>query len=295
MAAVSSQRSKLTKQAAAIERKSGELQLKSDELQRSNYDLEQFAYVASHDLKAPLRAIDVLVEWLKEDLEEFNEGEVQENLGLLVQRTSRLNRLLDDLLAYSRAGRKIGDVKKLNIQDFVDDIVTLIAPPEGFVIETEGDLPTIVTHHAPLETVFRNLISNAIKHSPVPEEGRIRIYAEDQGEKIMFAVEDNGTGIPEEYAEKVFKMFQTLKARDEMEGSGMGLAIVQRIIDWQGGRIWFHKGRDDKGVVFKFLWSKAPQVMPEVTPQDAPAVDEVATESAEAAPDMSDTQILMAG
>jgi signal transduction histidine kinase len=288
MAAVSSQRSKLTQQAAAIERK-------SDELQRSNHDLEQFAYVASHDLKAPLRAIEVLVEWLKEDLEEFSEGDVQENLDLLVQRTSRLNRLLDDLLAYSRAGRKIGDVKELHIKDFVDDIVTLISPPEGFVIETEGDLPTIVTHHAPLETVFRNLISNAIKHSPVPEEGRIRIYAEDQGEKIMFAVEDNGAGIPEEYAEKVFKMFQTLKARDEMEGSGMGLAIVQRIIDWQGGRIWFHPGPDDKGITFKFLWNKTPQEMPEVESQDAPDTDEVTDEGTEDAPGMSDTQILMAG
>jgi PAS domain S-box-containing protein len=239
-----------------------------EELQRSNHDLEQFAYVASHDLKAPLRAIEVLVSWLKDDLEEYQEGDVHENLDLLQSRTKRLSRLLDDLLAYSRAGRKIGGVKEVDIKEFVDDIAILIAPPEGFVIETVGNLPTIVTHHAPLETVFRNLMSNAIKHSPVPEEGRIRVYAEDRGDMVEFAVEDNGVGIPQEYADKVFKMFQTLKARDEMEGSGMGLAIVQRIIDWQGGEIWFHDGPDGKGAVFKFTWSKTPKEMPDIEADD---------------------------
>jgi PAS domain S-box-containing protein len=239
-----------------------------EELQRSNHDLEQFAYVASHDLKAPLRAIEVLVGWLKDDLEEYQEGDVHENLDLLQSRTRRLSRLLDDLLAYSRAGRKIGGIKEVDIKEFVDDIAILIAPPEGFVIETVGNLPTIVTHHAPLETVFRNLMSNAIKHSPVPEEGRIRIYAEDRGDMVEFAVEDNGVGIPQEYADKVFKMFQTLKARDEIEGSGMGLAIVQRIIDWQGGKIWFHDGPDGKGAVFKFTWSKTPIEMPVIEADD---------------------------
>jgi PAS domain S-box-containing protein len=288
------------------------IESKSAELQRSNYDLEQFAYVASHDLKSPLRAIEVLVDWLKEDLEDYNEGDVQENLSLLLKRTNRLNRLLDDLLTYSRAGRKIGDVKKVDTKDFVEDIASLIAPPEGFVIEADDSLPTIVTHHAPLETVFRNLISNAIKHSPIPEEGRIYVSAEDKGDMVEFSVQDNGTGIPPEYAEKVFKMFQTLQARDEKEGSGMGLAIVKRIIDWQGGDIWFHEGPDGKGAVFKFTWNKAPRDMPEIevvevddeahteTTPDASRGTQAETESAVEAgalankPDMSDTQNLAA-
>jgi PAS domain S-box-containing protein len=236
---------------------------KTDELTRSNRDLEQFAYVASHDLKAPLRAIEVIVGWLKDDLGDYDEGDVHENLGLLEQRTTRLARLLDDLLAYSRAGRKIGGVKVTNTKDLVEDVATLVAPPAGFIIEADDSLPTITTHHAPLETVLRNLISNAVKHAPVPEEGHVRIYAVDRKDQVEFSVEDNGAGIPQEYADKVFKMFQTLQARDEKEGSGMGLAIVQRIIDWQGGKIWFEEGPDGKGVVFRFTWSKKATEMPE--------------------------------
>jgi PAS domain S-box-containing protein len=258
------------------------IESKTAELQRSNRDLEQFAYVASHDLKAPLRAIEVLVSWLKDDLEEVEDGDVQENLDLLSKRTARLSRLLDDLLAYSRAGRKIGDIKNIDAKEFVEDIASLISPPAGFVIEADSSLPAMKTYHAPLETVFRNLMSNAIKHSPVPEEGRIRVYADDQGDLIQFSVQDNGSGIPQEYAEKVFKMFQTLQARDEKEGSGMGLAIVQRIIDWQGGKIWFEDGPDGKGTVFHFTWRKTAVQAPEITAEDDDAMSETQTLRAQA-------------
>ena len=112
--------------------------------------------------------------------------------------------------------------------------------------------------------MLRNLISNAIKHHPAPERGVIKLYAQDQGDSILLGVEDNGPGIPEEYAEKVFKMFQTLQSRDQTEGSGMGLAIVQRIIDWQGGKVWFHPAAEG-GTVFKFIWNKAPQDMPVIS------------------------------
>ena len=238
------------------------VEAKSEELQRSNRDLEQFAYVASHDLKAPLRAIEVIIEWLREDLEDFKEGDVQENIDLLTQRTHRLSILLEDLLAYSRAGRKVGDVKHIHLDEFVSDIVTLIAPPEGMQITTSEGWPCLTTHHAPLETVLRNLVSNAVKHHPDPAIGNITVSCIDQGECVQISVADDGPGIPDEYAEKVFKMFQTLQSRDETEGSGMGLAIVQRIIDWQGGRIWFQAGPGGKGVGFNFTWNKSPQDMP---------------------------------
>ena len=198
----------------------------------------------------------MLVEWLRDDLEDYDEGEVQENLGLLKQRTARLNRLLDDLLAYSRAGRKVGEVTTVDSHELVRDLVTLLGPPEGMRVDAEASLPTIGSNRAPLEQVLRNLINNAIKHHPSPETGRVRVYAKDQGDSVMFAVEDDGAGIPEQYAEKVFQMFQTLQPRDDREGSGMGLAIVQRIIEWQGGRIWFHPGPDEQGTVFKFIWNK---------------------------------------
>ena len=237
---------------------------KSIELQRSNRDLEQFAYVASHDLKSPLRAVEVIIDWLRDDLDDYKEGDVQENLDLLSQRTSRLTRLLEDLLAYSRAGRKVGDVKSIELNEFITDIAVLIGPPEGMQITAAPDMPTLRTHHAALETVLRNLISNAIKHHPDPANGHIDVTCEDLGKQVLISVTDDGPGIPAEYADKVFKMFQTLKPRDDTEGSGMGLAIVQRIIDWQDGEITFEDGPNGKGVTFKFTWSKAARDMPVV-------------------------------
>jgi PAS domain S-box-containing protein len=229
-----------------------------DELARSNQDLEQFAYVASHDLKAPLRAIEIIVEWLREDLAGYTGGEVQQNLGLLAGRTARLNRLLDDLLAYSRAGRKPGQVTDVDSRLLVEDLFVLLAPPGTMRLKADASLPVIHAHLAPLEQVLRNLINNAIKHHPT-REGSVRVYAQDKGEEVLFAVEDDGAGIPVQFTEKVFQMFQTLKPRDEIEGSGMGLAIVKRIVEWQGGRIWFHGGPGGVGTVFKFTWKRAPR------------------------------------
>ena len=237
------------------------LESKSEELERSNQDLEQFAYVASHDLKAPLRAIDILVDWLREDLSTFDGGEVQQNLGLLKQRTARLHRLLDDLMAYSRAARKPGAASEVDTRLVITELFTLLAPPATMRMEASSSLPLIHAHQVPLEQVLRNLINNAIKHHPT-KDGHVRVYAQDKGEEVLFAVEDDGTGIPQEYAEKVFQMFQTLQPRDEIEGSGMGLAIVKRIVEWQGGRIWFHGGPGGCGTVFKFNWKKLPGQVP---------------------------------
>ncbi len=230
------------------------LQQRTAELSRSNHDLEQFAYVASHDLKAPLRAIEVLVDWLREDLAGHTGGEVQENLALLSQRTARLSRLLDDLLAYSRAGRRSGEAATVDTRQLVHDVAVLLAPPPGMRIEADDSLPCLVTWRAPLEQVLRNLINNAIKHHPTGQ-GLVRVCAEARGGHTLFAVEDDGAGIPPQFAEKVFQMFQTLKPRDEVEGSGMGLAIVKRLVELHGGRVWFHPGRGGRGTVFKFTWN----------------------------------------
>jgi PAS domain S-box-containing protein len=244
-----------------------ELEAKQAELIRSNKDLEQFAYVASHDLKAPLRAIDLLVQWIKEELADHDSDSVQENLGLLGQRTQRLGRLLDDLLAYSRAGRKVGAHRETDSHELVVDMIQLLDPPEHLKVTVEGRLPTFETYPTPLETVFRNLIGNALKHHSGPS-GTVTVACEEQEDRYVFAVRDDGPGIPPEYAERVFEMFQTLKPRDQIEGSGMGLAIVNRIVAWQGGRVWFEPCTEGSGTVFKFEWSKrAPQRnAPEVKP-----------------------------
>jgi PAS domain S-box-containing protein len=232
-----------------------ELERKQAELMRSNKDLEQFAYVASHDLKAPLRAIELLVQWITEGLEGYDKNDVQENLELLGNRTQRLNRLLDDLLAYSRAGRKVGTHRQTDTHALVLDVVQLVNPPDTMSVSIEGQLPIIHTYATPLEQVFRNLISNAIKHHPGPE-GRVVVSCEEEGDHYVFAVQDDGEGIPKEYADRVFEMFQTLRSRDRVEGSGMGLAIVNRIVQWQRGRVWFEPARGGRGTVFRFQWKK---------------------------------------
>jgi PAS domain S-box-containing protein len=232
-----------------------ELEKKQTELLRSNNDLEQFAYVASHDLKAPLRAIELLVEWIKEGLEGFDANNVQQNLEVLTRRTHRLHRLLDDLLEYSRAGRKVGDYVETDTHALVLDAIQLLNPPPTIEVVIKGRLPTFYTYPAPLEQVLYNLIGNAIKHHPGPQ-GRVILSCEDAGQHYLFAVDDDGAGIPMEYADKVFEMFQTLRPRDKVEGSGMGLAIVNRIVQWQRGRVWFEPAAGGKGTVFKFQWNK---------------------------------------
>jgi len=233
-----------------------QLESKQQELVRSNRDLEQFAYVASHDLKAPLRAIDILVQWLRDDLAEFEGGEVHENLDLLGQRTKRLGRLLDDLLDYSRIGRKIGDLVKVDCAAMVRELIELMGDTGGISVEVDGELPVFTTYTTPLEQVFRNLIGNAVKHHPGPT-GKVTISCEETDGHYLFTVADDGAGIPSEYTDRVFKMFQTLKPRDEVEGSGMGLAIVSRIVEWQGGRVWFEAGPEGHGTVFSFQWQKS--------------------------------------
>jgi PAS domain S-box-containing protein len=232
-----------------------ELEAKQAELLRSNKDLEQFAYVASHDLKAPLRAIELLVQWISEGLNGYDVNNVQENLGLLTKRTQRLNRLLDDLLAYSRAGRKVGAHKMTDTHALVLDVAQMLNPPPTISVSIDGQLPKFGTYPAPLEQVLRNLISNAIKHHPGPQ-GRVVVSCQEHGDHYLFAVTDDGEGIPAQYAERVFEMFQTLKSRDQVEGSGMGLAIVNRIVQWQRGRVWFEPAPGGKGTVFKFQWKK---------------------------------------
>ena len=232
-----------------------ELEAKQAELVRSNKDLEQFAYVASHDLKAPLRAIELLVQWITEGLAGYDANKVQENLALLGKRTQRLNRLLDDLLAYSRAGRKVGAHRVADAHALVLDVIQLMNPPPSMKISIDGTLPKFKTHPTPLEQVLRNLIGNAVKHHPGPE-GRIVVSCDEQPDQYVFSVTDDGEGIPAQYAERVFEMFQTLKPRDQVEGSGMGLAIVNRIVQWQGGRVWFEPAPSGKGTVFKFQWKK---------------------------------------
>lgn len=225
------------------------------ELERSNRELDQFAYVASHDLKAPLRAIVNLAGWIAEDAGDQLPPPSQEHLEKLRGRALRMERLLDDLLTYSRVGRRDGVAEEVKTEALIQDTAYLLAPPAGFQVRVERALPALFTPRTPLELVFRNLISNAIKHHHQPEQGFVQITARDLGDFVEFEIRDNGPGIEAQYHERIFGMFQTLRPRDEVEGSGMGLAIAKRAVEYRGGAIQIESAVGT-GTSFRFTWPK---------------------------------------
>jgi signal transduction histidine kinase len=225
-----------------------------DELERSNHDLEQFAFVASHDLKAPARAIHSIAGWLEEDLGAAVSAESRNHLRLLRQRTERMERLLDDLLAYSRAGRVNADVRPVDVGDLLAQITALLAPPPGFVVRGVPPLPVFDTARTPLTQVLQNLVANAIKHHD-RREALIEVRAREDGAFYELVVEDDGPGIPEQHHERIFGMFETLRPRDEVEGSGIGLALVRRLVEHYGGRVTV-ANRPGRGSAFRFTWPR---------------------------------------
>ena len=224
------------------------------ELERSNRELDHFAYVASHDLKAPLRAIDHLSKWIESDAGTLLPPDSQEHLTKLRGRVQRMERLLDDLLAYSRAGRVQHAPERVATGDLVRSIFDLLAPPPEFRLIVEEPLPTLITQRVPLETVLRNLLGNAIKHHQ-RKDGCIRVTASDMLDWVEFSVADDGPGIAPAFHERIFDLFQTLQPRDQVEGSGMGLAIVKKTVESMGGSIAVDS-EAGKGAVFRFTWPK---------------------------------------
>jgi PAS domain S-box-containing protein len=222
-------------------------------LARSNSELDQFAYVASHDLKAPLRGIANLSQWIEEDLGEVP-PEVQEKLNLLRGRVHRLEALIDGILQYSRAGRVRNPAERVDVGTLLHDAVELLAPPPEVTVTIDPDMPTIVTEKTPLQQVFMNLISNAIKYNQRPG-ATVHVSVADAGRYYAFSVTDNGPGIAPEYHERIFGIFQTLESRDKVEGTGIGLSVVKKTVELRGGRVTV-RSAPGEGATFTFEWPK---------------------------------------
>jgi len=236
--------------------KNAELEVRqhADNLERINKELDQFAYVVSHDLKAPLRAINNLSEWIEEDITEIVNDETRENLQLLRGRVQRMEGLINGILEYSRAGRIKNNNTLIDLRELINEITaaTNSKPNTKFIYPEK--LPKIFSEHVALEQILSNFISNAIKYnnSEIPV---VEIGFQDLDTHWQFSVKDNGQGIDKNYHEKIFVIFQTLQARDKVESTGVGLAIVKKLIDDKGGKVWLDS-KPGEGSTFYFTWPK---------------------------------------
>ena len=236
------------------ERKTLELERLTRALEASNRELEQFAYAASHDLKAPLRGIANLAGWIQEDAGETLSSESAEHLRLMHGRVQRMEALIDGMPTYARATKKDRSREKIDVGRLVKEVVELLDPPARVTIHIDPTLPTVEAERVPFQQVVMNLLSNAIKHgrADAPE---IDIGYTDDPNDYDFRVADNGPGIPAESQDRIWQLFQTLESRDKVEGSGIGLAVVKKIVEAQGGRAWV-ESVPGAGATFHFTWPK---------------------------------------
>ena len=234
-------------------RQKRELEHSNEELRWSNEQLEGFASAASHDLKAPLRAIQNAVQWIEEDIDpEALTDEVKENFALLRGRAARMESLLNALLAYARAGADEGDADWVNPRRVVEDVVKLLGPTAERAVLVEGDMPRVRTARVLIERVMANLIANALKHAA--HEGlQVRVRGFQEGSQCIFEVADNGPGIDQRFHARIFELFRTLRPRDEVEGAGMGLALVKKIVEREGGQISV-RSAPGQGATFIVRW-----------------------------------------
>ncbi|MGB7580855.1 MAG: ATP-binding protein [Sedimentisphaerales bacterium] len=233
------------------------------ELEGVNQELKDFAYIASHDLKAPLRAIKTLADWISTDYADKLDQDGQEQLKLLRQRVDRMHNLIDGILQYSRVGRVREKLTDVELNKLLPEIIDMLAPPANIKITVESDLPTVKCEETRITQVFQNLLSNAVKYMDKPE-GHIKVLCSEDGEYWRFGIADNGPGIEKKHWERIFKIFQTLAPRDEFESTGIGLTVVKKIVELYGGKIWL-ESEVGKGTTFLFTFPKAgaPEPPPE--------------------------------
>lgn len=206
------------------------------ELENANQELKDFAYIVSHDLKAPLRAIGSLTDWLCEDYRDQLDEDGQEQMQLLQDRVRRMYRLIEGILAYSRIGRSEEHRELVDFNEVISDVMLGLEVPANFEIILEMELPSLIWDRTRAYQVVQNLISNAIKYND-KEEGWIKIRGKDQRTHYRIDFEDNGKGIEKKYYRKIFQIFQTLQARDEFDSTGIGLTLVKKIVEMHGGSI----------------------------------------------------------
>ena len=229
------------------------------ELESANRELKEFAYVASHDLKAPLRGIKTLAGWLSADYADKLGEQGREQMDLLLRRVERMHNLIEGILQYSRVGRVKENRVVMNLNKVVAEVLDTLSPPANITITVENELPSIESEPTRIAQVFQNLISNAIKYMDKPR-GQIKISSIEENGCWKFGVSDNGPGIEEKHFEKIFQIFQTLSPRDDFESTGIGLTITKKIVELYGGKIWV-ESKVGQGSTFFFTLPKQEMVV----------------------------------
>jgi len=246
----------LLEQQQLLELHTSERERYAEELERSNRELNRFAYVVSHDLRAPLRGIANLASWIEEDLGSELRQETRTQITLLQQRVHRMENLITDILKYSRAGRVELQMEIVNVGELIQQVVSDLGIPQGITVRVGKGMPTIETKRVLLAQVLQNLIGNAVKHHD-KNAGVITVSAKPRKPWYLFSVADDGPGIEKQYHGRITDMFQTLKGRDECESTGVGLALVKKIVEEQGG--WLKVvSEQGQGATFTFAWPQRP-------------------------------------
>lgn len=254
---------RLRDQFNVVEAQRRKLEKTQQDLMAANQELKDFAYVVSHDLKAPLRAIGSLANWIKEDYGETLDEDGRDNLDLLVARVLRMQGLIDGILAYSRVVRVREGVVPVDLERELPLVVDSLAPGPKFSVFLQRPLPTVLAEKTRIVQVFQNLLSNAIKYHDKPK-AQIRVEFDESDETHTFRVVDNGPGIDERFHERIFQIFQTLKPRDECEGTGIGLTVVRKVVELHGGRIWL-ESKVGEGTTFFFTLPRRATLQEEAT------------------------------
>lgn len=223
-------------------------------LEFSNAELEQFASVASHDLKAPLRGIAQLAHFLEEDLGDKLSATDRQHLALLQRRVHRLSSLIDAILGYARAGQSSEALETFDAREAAAEALVLLAPPPGSEVQLPAPGLRLHTDKALLLQVLMNLLSNAFMHG-AKSGARIVVDAQPDGSFVRFSVRDNGPGIEPQHHQRIWNMFQTLQPRDEKESTGIGLSVVRKVVQAQGGRAWVESSLGE-GATFFFTWPR---------------------------------------
>lgn len=234
-----------------IRQLNAELKNNLSQLEATNRELESFSYSVSHDLRAPLRALSGYSKMIEEDYADILDNEAKRLLGNIQQNSKRMGTLIDDLLAFSRLGRKEVQKSEINMNKLVQTVLNEINPAPQQATITLHDLYPVYGDPSLLYQVCVNLVSNALKYSAKKEEPQIEIGSMDKNDEIVFYVKDNGAGFDMKYADKLFGVFQRLHNPQEFEGTGIGLAIVQRIVAKHGGKIWA-EAKPNEGATFYF-------------------------------------------